>query len=158
MSPEWLTALTALVVAVAGCVAWAGRWAWRLLRRTGHFLDDWTGEPARDGLEATPGVMARLASVEHLLAKVVAETTPNGGGSMRDVVARTAHDVTDIRDEQVSMRTWMAQIELDRARREGKLWQIGRTCASPGARGARLAACSRSRWSWAAGTCGCRGT
>jgi hypothetical protein len=35
---------------------------------------------------------------------VVAETTPNGGGSMRDEVARTARDVADIKSEQAKVR------------------------------------------------------
>jgi hypothetical protein len=105
MDPQWIAALVALVVAVFGCLAWVVRYAWHVLRRTVHFLDDYAGEPARDGLPARPGFMARLGSVEHLLAKVVAETTPNGGGSMRDEVARTARDVADIKTAQAGVRT-----------------------------------------------------
>jgi hypothetical protein len=108
VNPEWVAALVALVVAAVGGIAWACRWTWRILRRFGHFLDDYAGEPARDGLPARPGFMARLGSVEQLLAKVVAETTPNGGGSMRDEVARTARDVADIKKEQAAVR---AQLE-----------------------------------------------
>lgn len=104
MNPEWLAAVVALIVAVCAGAAFALRWAWRILRRIIHFLDDYGGQPARDGLEARPGFMARLGSVEHLLAKVVAETTPNGGGSMRDEVARTARDVADIKAEQAKVR------------------------------------------------------
>lgn len=104
MNPEWVAALVALVVAVAAGLGWAVRWAWRVLRRVVHFLDDYSGQPARDGLAARPGLMARLGGVEELLAKVVAETTPNGGGSMRDEVARTARDVADIKSEQAKVR------------------------------------------------------
>ena len=113
MNPAWLTALVALAVAVATCLGWGMRWAWRILRRAAHFLDDYFGEPAHDGLPAKPGVMARLSSVEELVAKVAAETTPNGGGSMRDEVARTARDVADIKQEQVAVRT---RLELLQAR------------------------------------------
>ena len=119
MDPAWLTALVALAVAVAGLLGWAGRRGWRVLRRIMHFLDDYFGEPAHDGLTAKPGVMARLGSVDELLAKVVAETTPNGGGSMRDQVARTATDVADIKREQARMRERMEQLETQRAGREG---------------------------------------
>lgn len=117
MDPAWVTALIALVAAVFGAIAWAVRWAWRILRRITHFLDDYAGQPARDGLPAKPGFMARLGSVEQLLANVVAETTPNGGGSMRDEVARTARDVGDIKQDQASMR---ARIELWEHQRAGR--------------------------------------
>ena len=119
MDPAWITALVALSVAVAGLLGWVTRYGWRILRRTAHFLDDYFGEPAHDGLTAKPGVMARLGSVDDLLAKVVAETTPNGGGSMRDQVARTARDVADIKHEQAQMRARMEQLETQRAGREG---------------------------------------
>jgi hypothetical protein len=115
MSAAWLAAFTALAVAVFGLLGWAGRYGWRVLRRTMHFLDDYFGEPAHDGLEAKPGVMARLGSVEHLLAQVLAETTPNGGGSMRDEVARTARDVAEIKAEQAAVRLRLEAFDAKRA-------------------------------------------
>ena len=54
MDPAWLTALTALAVAVFGVLGWAARYGWRVLRRTMHFLDDWGGEEAHDGLGPRP--------------------------------------------------------------------------------------------------------
>jgi len=120
LDPAWITAIVALAVAVTGCIAWAGRWSWRLLRGTARFLDDYFGEPEHNGLCARPGVMARLGSVEDLLAKVVAETTPNGGGNLRDVVRRIAADVADIKNEQMNMRARMELFETQRAGREGK--------------------------------------
>jgi hypothetical protein len=63
--------------------------------------------------------MARLASAEEALARVVAETTPNGGRSLRDVVARTAADVADIKQDQASMRRRIELWEKQRAGREG---------------------------------------
>jgi hypothetical protein len=104
MNPEWVAALTALAAAVSGCIAWGLRWAWRILRRVGHFLDDYAGEPARDGLPAKPGFMARLAAVEGQLEHVVTETSPNHGTSLRDIVIKTAADVADIRTEQAKVR------------------------------------------------------
>ena len=119
MDPAWLTALVALAVAVFGFLAWGARWAWRILRSVSHFLDDYAGQPARDGMAARPGFMARLASAEEALAHVVAETTPNGGRSLRDVVARTAADVADIKQDQASMRARIEMWETQRAGREG---------------------------------------
>jgi hypothetical protein len=104
VNPEWIAALVALVVALVGGVAWAARWAWRILRRIVHFLDDYGGQPARDGLPARPGLMARLGGVEEQLAHVVAETSPNHGRSIRDMVIKTASDVADIKAEQAKVR------------------------------------------------------
>ena len=108
MTAAWTATITAIVVAAAGGLGWAGRWAWRLLRGTHEFLIEWGGTPEHSGLAATPGVMARLGSVEKTLEKVLHETTPNGGGNLRDLMARTALDVADIKDEQTRLR---AQIE-----------------------------------------------
>jgi hypothetical protein len=119
MDPAWLTALVALVVAAFGGLAWAVRQAWRILRRINHFLDDYAGQPARDGLPARPGFMARLTSVEESLAHVVAETKPNHGTSLRDVVHRTAADVADIKAEQAAVRVRLEVFEA-RRREEGK--------------------------------------
>lgn len=104
MDPAWVAALVALVVAVCAAIGWGLRWAWRILRRVVHFLDDYAGQPAIDGRPAVPGFMARLASVEQSLAHVVTETTPNGGGSMRDMVSKTAADVATIKTEQAAVR------------------------------------------------------
>ena len=66
-----------------------------------------------------PGVMARLKSVEDLVAKVWRRRTPNGGSSLRDVVARTAANVAEIKADQGKMRDRMEQLETQRAGREG---------------------------------------
>ena len=116
MDPSWITAVVALSLAVAGAIGWCARWGWRLLRRTGHFLDAFFGQEAHDGVPARPGVMARLTTVEELIAKVVGETTPNNGHSLRDTVNRTALDVADIKAEQVRVRGDLAA--LQRKRRE----------------------------------------
>lgn len=118
MDPAWVASLTALTAAVFGLVGWAARYAWRITRRTNHFLDDYFGESARDGLPARPGIMARLKSVEEKLAQIVAETRPNGGTSLHDVMSRTERAVDDIRDEQAAMRARMEQLEVQRHDRD----------------------------------------
>lgn len=97
LNPEWIAALVALVVAVFGLLAWAGRWTFRVMRRVIHFLDDYSGRPEQDGRPAVPGLMARLQTVEDQLAHVVTETSPNHGRSIRDIVIKTAEDVADLR-------------------------------------------------------------
>ncbi|HEV2376227.1 MAG TPA: hypothetical protein VGS19_29165 [Streptosporangiaceae bacterium] len=118
VSAAWLTAFTALAVAVAGLLAWSARWAVRILVRTTRFLDDYFGEPAREGVAARPGVMARLASMERDLAEVRAETKPNGGHSLRDVVHRTASDVAAVRTQMTRLAGRVEQIEREREKRE----------------------------------------
>lgn len=119
MSPEWVAALTALVVAVFTAAAWLAARAWRILRRVVHFLDDFGGEPARDGLPARPGLMARMTAVEDGLTHVVAETSPNHGQSLRDIVVRTAADVAGVKQEQSALRARVELFETQRAHREG---------------------------------------
>lgn len=76
-------AIGVLAGAVSG-LALGGRWMIRTLRKVDRFLEDWNGEPARDGVPGRPGVMARLAHIE-------AELRPNGGASMRDEIRRIHH-------------------------------------------------------------------
>ena len=109
LNPEWIGALAAVSVAASGFLLWLLRWLWHTLVRTSHFLDDYFGQPPREGMAARPGVMARLAILEGLVGKVIGETQPDGGNSLRDVVHKTADDVVVIRDEQARLR---AQLEL----------------------------------------------
>ena len=118
MNPAWVASLTALTVAVFGLIGWAARHGWHLLRGTSEFLDEWGGRPARHGLPATPGVVARLTEHEKLLSKLVAETQPNGGSSLHDVMARTERAVEEIRAEQAKMRARMEQLETQRHDRD----------------------------------------
>jgi hypothetical protein len=86
--------VTSLAATIAGIVAgltalgWLVQKAWRGIRSVGYLLDDLRGEPARPGVPARPGIMDRLAAVESDMARVRAEVTPNGGGSMKDSVGR----------------------------------------------------------------------
>jgi hypothetical protein len=120
MDPAWITALIALTGAVVAVLAWTGRHAWRAARRVARFLDDYQGQPARDGLPERPGIMARLSSVEELVAHVAAETRPNHGASLRDVVHQTAQDVADIKAQQTGMWRRMEHFETQHAGREGE--------------------------------------
>ena len=105
-------------VILAGAVAYGllqlGKliaWIARLLLDIKQWLDDWKGEPQRPGFPARPGVPARIAAIEATsattvdtlvevqstqrsmndrLAALEAQLYPNGGGSLRDAVDRTA--------------------------------------------------------------------
>ena len=91
-------------MAVLAVLGWCIRWGWKVLRRISHFLDDYSGQPARDGLPERPGFMARLSTLESLLHDVVAETKPNHGGSLRDAVNRMERDIGDIKQEQAAVK------------------------------------------------------
>lgn len=103
-----LGAIAAGIAVVAGL--WkGGRALLRFVRRVYDFLDQWNGEPARDGRPAVPGVPARLAALElwqraavttvreavttvrevkDTVGRVENELKPNGGGSARDALDR----------------------------------------------------------------------
>ena len=100
LNPAWVAALSPFILAVLGAGFWALRWAIRLLIATHDFLADW------------PKVKAAVTSLQEEVAEVKAETRPNGGNSLRDVVIRTADDVAHIKDEQARLRT---QIEIRNA-------------------------------------------
>lgn len=104
LDPAWWTALAALATVCGGLLLWLFRHLWRVLRRITRFLDDFFGEPAREGLPAKPGVMARLASVETIAEKVAAEMTVNHGGSMRDAVNAMGADVTSMQADITHIR------------------------------------------------------
>lgn len=132
VSAAWLTALSSLGLVVLAVLGWVTRHTWRFGSRAMQFLDDWAGHPPRPGVEARPGVMARLQAVEDAAARaeaaasqVLAETKPNHGHSLRDVVHRTANDVADVKAEQAAMRAEqqamrkrMEQLEQQRQKRD----------------------------------------
>lgn len=70
--------------------------AWRVTGRVRRFLDDYEGAPARPGVDARPGVMERLQTVEQSVQglgdvlgetrAIVHELRPNGGASARDEI------------------------------------------------------------------------
>lgn len=115
LDPAWIAALVALISAIGGLTAWGIRVLYRILRQLIHFSDDWKGQPEHDGLPARPGVMARLSSVEELLERVHAETQADHGTSLRDVVNRTAADVTGIKQEQQAVRADLDKVKAQHA-------------------------------------------
>lgn len=119
MSAGWITAVATLGLVLGTLLTWCGRRARRVWHRVRDFLDDWSGQPEREGVPARPGVMARLLAMEHGVAEVRAETQPNGGTSLRDVVHRTASDVADVKAKQEAMRQRMELFESQRQERAG---------------------------------------
>ncbi|MDT0305054.1 hypothetical protein [Streptomonospora wellingtoniae] len=85
------------VVGAAGVLIAAARKVWTFGRRVGHFLDDWTGEAARRGVEARPGVMERLCTIEDRLGAVEHEVRTNDGSSLKDAVRRTEVHMAELR-------------------------------------------------------------
>jgi hypothetical protein len=91
LDPAWVAAIVSALALILA--ARPLRWAFRLLIATHEFLTDW------------PKMKMAIADLQHEVAAVKAETRPNGGNSLRDVVHRTAADVADIKDEQSRLRT-----------------------------------------------------
>lgn len=56
---------------IIGAVVAFQRWALPKLRQVGHLIDDLAGEPARPGVEARPGLMERMKSVEDYAASLL---------------------------------------------------------------------------------------
>ena len=96
MNPAWVSALCALTLILAGVGAWLLRALWRLFQKTEAFLEDWNGIPADPGHERHPGVMERLAQLEHGMTDIRGEVHLNSGHSLRDEVQRTEAAVGEL--------------------------------------------------------------
>lgn len=119
MNAAWVAAVAA-AIGVLIAIGWKPvRWAWRTLVRLTEFLDDYFGHPARPGVEARPGVMVRLQSIEKIATEVRHETQLNGGNSLRDTVQRTASDVAGVKADVADLRQRIELFESDRAHRAG---------------------------------------
>lgn len=84
--------VSATVVASGGIITGV-RCVRRLTKRVRLFLDDWAGEEARPGVDATPGVMEQLKTLNTTMGDfdarlhgVEAQLSPNGGSSLHDRV------------------------------------------------------------------------
>lgn len=117
MDPGWIAAIVAAAVAAGTFLVWLIRLLWHTLQRTIRFLDDYFGRAAEGDNPGRTGVMARLTALEEMARTIKAETQPNGGSSLRDVVHRIAEDVADVKDEQARLRT---QMEIRRTPPRGR--------------------------------------
>jgi hypothetical protein len=79
---------------IAGVVAFV-RKVLPLVRRIGHFVDDWFGEDGRAGGRPTPGVLDRLKAIEGRLNQIEGQFHTNGGSTLRDAVNRVEQAVKD---------------------------------------------------------------
>lgn len=93
--PSWITDLIPVApwVAAIAVLAWVGFKIFPSLRKIMHFIDDVAGEPARPGVDARPGLMERVTSIElkqdeqaDALEVVRHEVTTNHGSSLKDSV------------------------------------------------------------------------
>ena len=100
MSAAWVAAIAAVLAALAA--AQPLRWAFRLLIGTHEFLVEW------------PKIRAAIAELRTEVAEIKAETRPNGGNSLRDVVHRTAEDVAEIKAEQSAVRVRLDSFDTAR--------------------------------------------
>jgi hypothetical protein len=117
MTAGWFALMAAGGAALLGILTWAAKTARGMHRRVTDFLDDWAGQPARKGVDGRPGVMERLQDVEKIVTEVRAETQPNGGHSLRDVVHRTAADVLDVKTDVAKLA---GRVELFEHQREDR--------------------------------------
>lgn len=97
---DWLASVPyvggALTV-VAGVVAFI-RKVLPVIRRIGHFVDDWFGESGRPGTPPVPGVLDRLAAIESRLSRVEGQFQPNSGSTLRDAVDRVEEQVQQLNE------------------------------------------------------------
>lgn len=96
----------------------------KLAKQAGYFFVDWAGQPARDGVAAIPGVMARLAGHDDALAagakadhdaadaltEIRAELRTNGGSSVRDEIRAIKPALAQVEVAVASARTEVAQL------------------------------------------------
>ena len=106
MTAEHALVIIGGVVAVGSGAFAFGSGVFRSLRRAAHFLDDVTGEEARNGQPRRPGLVEQVDLLRvrqeeiGALAKQAAddvaavrhELTLNGGDSVKDVVNQAARD------------------------------------------------------------------
>ena len=88
VSGLWVGGVAALVTGVT-VIGVGVRKVALMVRRVGHFLDDWAGQPQRPGVAARPGVIERLSGIEGRLGTVEHEVQHNNGGSLKDGARRT---------------------------------------------------------------------
>jgi hypothetical protein len=110
---------------MGSAAVWIGRRIWRFQMRMIRFLDDFLGIPERPGVPGSQGVMSRLRSVEEItnvtadsVRIVLAETRPNDGHSMRDVLHHTSKEVGQVRKQVDAIATRVEVLEQQRKDRD----------------------------------------
>ena len=128
---QWLPLELMGVVAAMAAGIWlwkvAGRPAFRWAKRLKDSLDDFFGEPRRDGVPARPGVMARLeryderiegmttALGEHaeVLAKVKYHVMPNSGKSAYDMLGEKIDELAASVGQIAATQRHLAHSQLE---------------------------------------------
>lgn len=106
---ELLLALLAIPSALSAVVFRPAR---RLLRRVGQVLDDWTGEPARPGVQSRSGVMERLQTIEGNQHEVRAESADTRAEVRRALTAQEKRTAAVLADLDVNLAGALDQIEV----------------------------------------------
>lgn len=85
-----------------------------LFQNVSNFLDDWAGEPPRQGYRGRPGVMQRLESLESQL-------NPDSGKSLYDKITATVDEVEALKIEVYNLNSRFEEHidKVDQARIEG---------------------------------------
>lgn len=120
----WTVVLWIGLLVAVFFILWRG-FPW--LRRFVAFVNDVSGEPARPGREALPGIMERIARIEetqHHNAEVTQdisnkvntvhhEVFPNSGKSLRDQTNRIEAKVSKDYKEITSLKKQMSELSTD---------------------------------------------
>lgn len=91
-----------VILTLATVIGFLWRKVGPVLRRVGHFLDDFLGEEERPGIPARPGVLERLQAVEVALAEVRYHVQPNGGRSAHDRLIERVDTLAARLDEHIA--------------------------------------------------------
>lgn len=96
MTLQVLAYIAAVGAALAALTKWVILPIATFVRRIVQFLEDWFGEPARPGFEERPGVMQRLANVEHSSQRAEFHLGNGNPQPMRQIVEGTATRLEDL--------------------------------------------------------------
>lgn len=115
--PELIIGVIIALGTILTTVIVVSRKLWPVLVRLKTLIDDWIGEPARPGVDRTPGVMERLAKIEHTSQQASFHSRPNHGSSSHDAVIKKLNTIEsqlehtrEILDESVADRKRIWQV------------------------------------------------
>lgn len=98
MDPLVITA-AGVVILLASLAGWLLAKAWPALRKFAWFVDDMTGEPARPGVEARPGMSERMAILEAGMSELTKHMDSVRHHVQNDHQTNLRDDVDGIRDQ-----------------------------------------------------------